>query len=359
MQRGLVFAKYGALAASTRQRIVQTIPYLEREGITVDIAPLFDDVCMRSLFTTGKYGIGNIIKAYAKRMLILLRSRHYDFIWIQYELFPYMFGELESLLRLTNKPIIYDFDDAVFHRYDQHSNPIIRRFLGNKLAPLLKHCAVAFCGNAYLEDYAKQYCTNTHIIPTTVDINVYKPLIKHTATEKSVLGWIGSPSTWSYCEPMTDFFVSLVKNNLLSMRVVGAGNAVDSNLPFTFRDWSEENEATDIQAMDIGVMPLSDDPWARGKCGYKLIQYMACGLPVIASPVGVNRDIVEHGVNGFLASTEQEWRYAITALVRDAALRKQMGEAGRKKVEAQYAIQTVGPRIAHSIQELFHHFASR
>jgi glycosyltransferase involved in cell wall biosynthesis len=136
------------------------------------------------------------------------------------------------------------------------------------------------------------------------------------------------------------------------MLVVGAGN---KPLPFTFRDWSEANEVADIQAMDIGMMPLHDDPWALGKCGYKLIQYMACGLPVIASPVGVNRDIVEHGVNGFLASTEQEWRSAIEQLLSDASLRERMGKAGRTKVEAHYSIQQVGPRIAKLIHDLLSH----
>lgn len=349
-RRGIVFAKYGTVAASTRQRIVQTIPYLEREGITIDIEPLFDNDCMHALFTHGKYGIANVLRAYANRLRSLLPIKHYDFIWVQYEIFPYLFGGLEALLRFTNKPIIYDFDDAVFHRYDQHSNNIIRRLLGNKLAPLLRISDIAFCGNAYLADYAKQYCKQTEIIPTTLDINHYQS--KPQSPTVPTLGWIGSPSTWSYCEPFTDLFSSFVKSNQASMLVVGAGN---KPLPFIFRDWSEASEVADIQNMDIGIMPLHDDPWARGKCGYKLIQYMACGLPVIASPVGVNCDIVEHGVNGFLASTEQEWRDAIKQLLSDASLRQRMGKAGREKIEAHYSIQQVGPRIAKLIHDLLSH----
>lgn len=348
--RGIVFAKYGTLAASTRQRIVQAIPYLEREGITIDIEPLFDNDCMHALFTQGKYGIANILRAYVNRLQTLVCIKKYDFIWIQYELFPYLFGEIEALIRFTNKPIIYDFDDAVFHRYDQHPQTVIRQLLGNKLAPLLRNSDIAFCGNAYLADYAKQYCKHTQIIPTTVDINRYKN--KPQSPAIPTLGWIGSPSTWSYCEPFTDLFSSFIKSKQVSMLVVGAGN---KPFPFTFRDWSEATEVADIQAMDIGIMPLNDDPWARGKCGYKLIQYMACGLPVIASPVGVNRDIVEHGINGFLASTEQEWRSAIEQLLSDASLRERMGKAGRAKVETHYSIQQVGPRIAKHIQDLLSH----
>lgn len=350
MKRGIVFAKYDILAASTRQRIMQTIPYLEREGITIDIEPLFDNARMQSLFEHGKYGAYNIIRSYLKRLQTLQRIKHYDFIWIQYELLPYLFGEIEALLRFANKPIIYDFDDAVFHRYDQHPRTIIRSILGNKLAPLLRNSDIAFCGNAYLEDYAKEYCHHTEIIPTTIDIDRYQTKQKSDATP--TLGWIGSPSTWSYCVPFTDLFSSFVNSHQASMLVVGAGN---KPLPFTFRDWSEVSEVSDIQSMDIGLMPLSDDPWARGKCGYKLIQYMACGLPVIASPVGVNRDIVEHGVSGLLASTETEWCDAITLLLADAALRERMGKAGREKIEAHYSIQLVGPRIAKHIHDLLSH----
>jgi hypothetical protein len=116
--------------------------------------------------------------------------------------------------------------------------------------------------------------------------------------------------------------------------------------------WAEDTEVTLIQSMDIGVMPLPDTPWTRGKCGYKLIQYMACGLPVVASPVGVNRDIVEHGVNGFLAESDDEWRAAVDALLNDADLRRRMGAAGRKKVEEQYSLQVWGPRVAQMLRSV-------
>jgi hypothetical protein len=116
--------------------------------------------------------------------------------------------------------------------------------------------------------------------------------------------------------------------------------------------WSEDSEVAMIQSMDIGIMPLTDSPWARGKCGYKLIQYMACGLPVVASPVGVNADIVEHGVNGFLATTEDEWRQALTTLLRDPDLRRRMGAAGRRKVETDYSLQVWGPRVAAIFHEI-------
>ena len=350
MKRGLVFAKYGARAASTRQRFMQTIPYLQREGIAIDICPLFDDVYLNSFFSGDGRNPLRMLKAYGKRMLDLLKCGEYDFLWVQYELFPYLPGKLEAVLGLAKKPTILDFDDAIFHQYDQNTNPVIRQLLGKKLVPLLKRSDVIFCGNTYLAEYAKQYCRHTEIIPTTVDIAVYSP--KLTVAQKPTLGWIGSTSTWkTYCLPLAPLFASFVDAGKASMLVVGAGEA-NAKLPFEFREWSEAREVADIQQMDIGVMPLPDEAWARGKCGYKLIQYMACGLPVIASPVGVNREIVEHGVNGFLAATESEWRTAIEQLVNNPVLRQRMGKAGREKIEKQFSIQLYGPKIAQYIHAL-------
>lgn len=352
MKRGLVFAKYGSLAASTRQRFVQTIPYLREEGMEIDICPLFDNDYLQRFFQEGKHRALAIVQSYGRRLLDLLCVQQYDFLWVQYELFPYLPGPIDAVLKFANKPIILDFDDAIFHQYDQHPNKSLRTLLSKKLVPLLQVSDLAFCGNHYLKKYAKQYCKRTEIIPTTLDIKTYVPKEK-PAGQKPILGWIGSPSTWEvYCLPIAKSLLPFIAEEKLSMLVIGAGHATDQQLPFNFREWSESREVEDIQEMDIGIMPLPDEPWARGKCGYKLIQYMACGIPVIASPVGVNSEIVEHGVNGFLASTEREWRDAVQQLLDNPALRMQMGQAGRAKIEKEFSIQRYGPYIAQQIQAL-------
>ncbi len=350
--RGLVFAKYGDRAASTRQRFVQAYPYLAAEGITLTLSPLFDNAYLETLFRKGTRNKWRIAHAYLRRLLALFTCHRYDFILVHYELFPYLPAWFESLIRVSRKPILYDMDDAIFHQYDQNPNRYVRRLLGGKIIGLLGRCRVAFCGNAYLTAYACQYCKRTHVVPTTVDITTYQPATAQPARTPPTLGWIGSPSTWQYCAPFAALFASLVKQKRLDVLVVGAGAAANVDLPFLFRDWTEQNEIADIQQMDIGMMPLPDAPWARGKCGYKLIQYMACGIPVIASPVGVNRDIVTHGVNGFLATTEEEWRLAIEQLVGDPELRKRMGEAGRVTAVEHYSIQQHGPRLAQWIREI-------
>ena len=349
IKRGLVLAKYDTRAATTRQRFMQAIPYLREAGIELDMHPLFDNDYLDRLFDRGARPIPAIIAAYVKRFNLLRRARQYDFIWVQYELFPYLPGIVERLLRLSGKPIIYDIDDAIFHQYDRHKNPLVRWLLRNKLAPLLQQAKLAFCGNAYLQAYVSRYCARSEIIPTTLDATRYVPRVKTPASAAPVVGWIGSPSTWKFCAALAPVLSGLVAENKIAVQVVGAQHAAHQPLPFTFRDWVEANEIADIQGMDIGIMPLPDEPWARGKCGYKLIQYMACGLPVIASPVGVNREIVQHGVSGFLATTDEEWRQAIVTLAGDPDLRQKMGAAGRARAEQHYSIQQFGPRMAQLV----------
>ncbi len=249
-------------------------------------------------------------------------------------------------------PLVVDYDDAIFHQYDQHKNPIMRAMLGGKLKPLPRRADLAICGNAYLQNYAARYCRRTEIVPTVVDTGVYGPALEPRAGTPITVGWIGSPSTWTFVKPLVPLLVDAAEHHGLTIRVVGAGPQTDVPPRFEFLPWSEAEEVRLIQGMDIGIMPLPDEPWARGKCGYKLIQYMACGLPVIASPVGVNADIVEHGSNGFLASTPQEWAAAITALVENTALRRTMGAEGRRKIECAYSLAVHGPRLAGMLREV-------
>lgn len=223
--------------------------------------------------------------------------------------------------------------------------------LGGKLKPLLRRADLAVCGNAYLQSYAAEHCLRTQIVPTVVDTDAYRPAQGPRPQRPVTVGWIGSPSTWAFVKPLVPLLAETAERLNLAVRAVGAGPQEAIPPCFSFLPWTEEGEIGLIQTMDIGIMPLPDQPWARGKCGYKLIQYMACGLPVIASPVGVNSDIVEHGENGFLASTPQEWAEAIATLAGDPPLRQAMGAAGRRKIERAYSLAVHGPRLASMLRE--------
>lgn len=349
----IAFTKYGDRAASTRQRLLQYIPSLKHAGIEMELSTLLDNKYISAVFDGRNAKKSEIVYSYMFRLCQLIMRRDYDAIWVHCEFFPYFPGFFEWLAFTSKKPVIYDFDDAIFHQYDHHSNTLVRRVLGGKLKPLLTGAAACICGNAYLRDYAARFCERSVIIPTVLDVEIYRPAMPAEYGGRPVaVGWIGSPSTWSYVEPYVPALRSFARHHSASIRAVGAGRQAKPYPEVQFIDWSEDTEVAEIHAMDIGIMPLPDEPWARGKCGYKLIQYMACGLPVIASPVGVNSHIVVHGENGFLASTEAEWLDALTRLAADPALRRRMGLAGRARVEAEFSLQVHAPRMVDLIRSV-------
>lgn len=223
-----------------------------------------------------------------------------------------------------------------------------------KIAEMMKHSALVLAGNNYLSDCAaRSAAAQLEIVPTVVNLSRYEPVEKEAESCEAVVGWIGTPSTWSeFGRRLFDQTSKVLGTYNARFRAVGAAPERFSTDQLDMVPWREETEVSEIQKMDIGVMLLTDTPWARGKCGYKLIQYMACGLPVVASPVGVNSQIVEHEVNGFHASTKEEWNEAITTLLNDRELRQKMGREGRRKAERDYSLQLWGPRVAHLLRDV-------
>ena len=338
------FTKYDREAASTRQRVLQYLPYLERAGFHVDVHPLLDDPYVRSIVAGTAASKTAIAAAYTRRFRQLLAPQAADLIWIYAELFPWLPASAERLAFRSGKPIVYDFDDAFFHPYDDHQSPFLRRVLGGKLEPLIRGAAAVCAGNEYLTDYADRAGAEAIVLPTVVDIETYVPTRNRSARPLTI-GWIGSPTTWAFVRPLLPLLAELCRDRGVAFSAVGAGAAAAADRfdGLTFVPWSEAGEIASVQAMDIGIMPLPDEPWARGKSGYKLVQYMACGLPVVASPVGVNASIVEEGVSGLLAIDSGQWRTALTRLIDDAALRSAMGEAGRRRAVEAYSLQAHAP----------------
>ena len=341
------FTKYDREAASTRQRILQYLPAMERAGIEVDWHPLLDADYVRSLatgHTVSKFRIG---LAYIRRLGQLLRRPRGDVLWIYAELFPYLPGWAERLAFLSGRPVVYDFDDAFFIPYEDHRRPLVRRLLAGKLDSLMAGAAACCCGNQYLRDHAAARNNRAMILPTVVDTDLYVPAASRNPTGPLVVGWIGSPTTWHNVRPLLQLLRSLCETYGVRVRVIGAGIAAEQDrfVGLDLIDWTEAGEVLDVQAMDIGIMPLLDLPFQRGKSGYKLIQYMASGVPVVASPVGVNRQIVVPGENGFLATGETEWREALTQLIADGELRARLGSAGRAAAVANYSLASQAPRL--------------
>lgn len=345
------FTKYDRMAASTRQRLLQYRPALEAAGIHVDHRPLLDNDYVASLASGAHYPARKVAAAYLRRLQQVMFGPLGDVVWVYAELFPFLPASFERLVAARGHPIVYDFDDAFFHTYDDHPNRAVRAVLAGKHEPVLRAASVCTCGNDYLRDYAARFCPNSIFVPTAVDTDVYRPE-RADARRVPVIGWIGSPSTWSYVRPLLPLLEQLTRDGRARLRVIGAGRAAAADLfsGMNAVEWSEKNEVADLQAMDIGIMPVPDEPWARGKSGYKLIQYMACGLPLVASPVGINRQIVRDGANGFLATNVDQWRQALETLLADSELRLAMGANGRERALSEYSLAVQAPRIVEVIK---------
>lgn len=313
----------------------------------------FDD-CYLERHYSNQSTFRDVGNAYLRRIRQLRVAGKADILWIEKEALPWLPWMIERALLQRGAPIVADYDDALFHQYDQNPSVMIRHLLGRKIDDVMAASAVVTAGNEYLAERARQAgARRVEMLPTVIDIHRY-PIVPRThQAANPKIGWIGTPSTWvEYMLKLMPLLLTLASDYAARVVAVGAGQNLDPHPLFDSLPWSEQTEVEQIQDMDIGIMPLTDTPWARGKCGYKLIQYMACGLPVVASPVGVNTEIVEHGVNGFLASSEAEWRLALETLLSDGELRRRMGAAGRQKVEEKYSVQVHGPRVAALLSEI-------
>ena len=349
----LALTRYGRLGASSRMRIYQYVPQLQALGIDVQVSPLLRDAYLKRLYSQHAPRWFEVFGDSLIRAAYLLRSKKFDLLWIEKELFPSLPAWFEQALNALGIRYIVDYDDAIFHNYDLSRHPI-ERLLARKIDKVMRSASLVVCGNAYLAERARSAgARHVEIIPTVIDLERYG--VNHpVARKKIVVGWIGLPSTVKYLELAAPALKALSAECPVQLRVIGADFA-SPGLNVDCRPWSEESEVGEIQDFDIGIMPLIDSPWERGKCGYKLIQYMACGKPVIASPVGANQEIVEHGVNGYLAKDSDGWLAALLALCMDASLRQRMGAQGRAAVEQKYCLQVTAPRLA----KLFHEVAAR
>lgn len=348
----LFLTKYARNGASSRYRSFQYFPYLEQQGIHCCVSSLFNESYLEKYNQSQKKDLSNIIQGYLQRFKILFSAKKFDLVVIEKEIFPYFPSIVEQYLNYQNIPYVVDYDDAIFHRYDQHPNKYIRWLLSKKIASVMRYSSLVIAGNDYLANYAQQANSpRVQIIPTVIDLNRY-PLHQPIKNDIFTIGWIGSPSTTTYLQAIAPALTKVCEQGKkVQVVLIGATKFDLPNVKIENLAWSEDTEVSLLQQCDIGIMPLIDDPWARGKCGFKLIQYMACSLPVIASPVGVNNQIVEQGINGFLATTVEEWIEFLLILYGDFDLRAAMGKAGRKKVEQQYCLQVTAPQLAKCLQD--------
>jgi glycosyltransferase involved in cell wall biosynthesis len=363
--RALFLTKYGRRAASTRHRYLQFFPFLEQSGIECVTSELFDDRYLARLFDEDRLDLASVTRGYARRIGELRRVGRFDLVVLYKEAAPYLPATFERLLGRLRVPYVYDFDDAVFQQYEGNRHWIVRTLFGRKMHTVIERSALVFAGNEHLARFARRFNSRVEVVPTVVDTSVFVPVSAPRAGAPVVIGWLGSPTTASYLTLLQDVWrqIAAAGCGACRLRLVGAGPvgpAIAGAMPPTgaaeiavdLRRWSERAEVAELQGFDIGIMPLTDDEWARGKCGFKLIQYMACGLPVVASPVGVNAEIVRDGQTGFLCRTPEEWAARLRTLAADPAMRRRMGQAGRALAQERWSLESWAPTVARLLREV-------
>jgi glycosyltransferase involved in cell wall biosynthesis len=346
--------------AGCRFRIAQYVPALEAAGIRVSISPFFTRDFFGLVYRKGHYVRKAVL--FGRRALDRLRSlslrRHFDIIYIYREAFPVGPAIIESLLaRTPGVAMIYDFDDAVYLPNTSDANRAIAALKWpGKVKSIVRLSDGVIAGNAYLAEWARHSSDAVRVIPTCVDTDKFVPRSNAGGAGSNaaapIVGWIGTPTTAPYLLSLQPILQEVARAHPFVLRVCGAGSDVRmpgvsvENVP-----WTLDAEVSLFNTCDVGVYPLSDDEWARGKCGFKAIQFMACGVPVVAAPVGVNRDIIQDGRNGLLASTPAEWVEKLGRLLADASLRAGLGAAGRATIEAEYSLKANAPKMVKAVHD--------
>ncbi len=287
-------------------------------------------------------------KGFAGRWSLFRRLAEYDLVVISRKLFHW--AEL-SYIRRVAKRLVFDFDDAVMYadRSCGRLGSSRRARLFHRIVRQVDHVV---CGNEYLRQQTAKEPQATTVIETPVDLDRYR-LRPNSPSDRVVMGWIGSASTSRYLEaklPLLDQIVRRHKN--VSLKVVSDKAVSYPGMEIINKRWSKQDELADLQSFDIGLMPLLDDKWTRGKCGFKILQYFAVGTPAVASPVGINSQIVEDSVCGFLPSSEQQWLECLGRLIQNRDLRHSMGLSGRRRVEQRYSSELLTPKYLNIFERL-------
>lgn len=336
----IFFTKYSRKGASSRLRTYQYVDFLSENGVDCDVSPFFSDEYLAEVYRSKTHNKLQAVKSFLSRCARLLTVWRYEAVVIEKELFPFFPSWPEFVLKLFGVKYIVDYDDAIFHNYDIHPSPVVRAILGNKIRNVMAMAEVVVVGNKYLKEKALEFgAKNVQIVPTVIDVSKYGRG-ERQRDQKFTIGWVGSPITFKYLPALKEVFEELGKRHRIRLKLVGANRSLNLvDVEESIVPWSEDAEVREIQTFDVGIMPLEDNIWERGKCGYKLIQYMGCEVAVIGTPIGANDQIIQEGVNGFKATTREDWQKAFEYLIAHPEQRTTLGKNGRLTVEKFYSLQ--------------------
>lgn len=332
-------------APSQRFRFEQYLDLLTRAGHSYRLAPFLSDATWAILYKPGQAGAKalGILGGFMRRIGLLFSAPTYDYVFVHREASPIGPPIFEWILaKVVGKKVIYDFDDAIWIPNTSEANKIVAGVKWHhKVASICRWSYKISCGNTYLRDYARQYNAAAVVNPTTIDtVHLHNRIRDQRAPGRLVIGWTGTHSTLKYLEQIVPVIAELETRFDFEFRVISNQPPALPLKSLRFQPWRKETEIEDLAGLHVGLMPLEDDPWAKGKCAFKALQYMALGIPALVSPVGMNTEVVQSGVNGYVCNSAEEWRNAIESLLLDPEMRIQLGEAARATVVQRYSVQS-------------------
>lgn len=333
-------------APSQRFRFEQYIDMLRSNGFEVSEHAFLDERGWASLYKEGS--VFNkamaMLRSFFRRFFLLFKLSGVDYVFIHREasmIGPPVFEWI--IAKVLRKKYIYDFDDAIWLPNYSETNAKFHKLKAyGKVKKIIRWADQVVVGNSYLKDYALQFNSNVQVIPTTIDLkNTHN--IQTVHTEKIIIGWTGTHTTGKYLDQIVPVLQKLEKEFTFEFRVI-SNQAPDFQMnSLNFMKWNKDTEIEDLSKINIGIMPMEDNEWSRGKCGFKGLQYMALEIPALMSPVGVNTEIIEHGVNGFLCESASDWESTLRQLIEDISLRKEIGKNGNQTVLEQFSVTSNTP----------------
>lgn len=337
-----------AKAPSQRFRFEQYIPLLEKEGFETELIPFLSEKDWAPLYKDGSFirKGWSMIRSFWKRFFLLFKLKKYDYIFIHREasmIGPPIFEWI--IAKVLIRKFIYDFDDAIWlPNYSQSNAKFHRLKAYGKVRKITKWADQITVGNAYLKEFASEYNDNITVIPTTIDLdNVHNG--KTDQNKKPlIIGWTGSHTTMDYLPLLLPTLKELRKEFEFKFRVISNHPPKLDFEDIEYVQWNRETEIDDLKEIHIGVMPLEDNEWAKGKCGFKGLQYMSLHIPSVMSAVGVNPEIVDHKTNGWLCADIEDWKDALRTLIQDKELREKLGNGGYKTVKERYSVEANAPK---------------
>lgn len=352
----LFLPRYPIDGASSRYRVYQYLPYLKSGDISFDVEPFMSSEMYKLMMGPHKVPqkLFHLTKASIRRISIARKAKEYDLVFLQRECLPFGPPWIERYLKKQRIKTLFDYDDALFIFKGNTHNRFVDKFKRpDKYLEIFSLVDTVLAGNDWLRDRAARYCANSRTFEVAENLERYTSRPQEQSVEVLTIGWLGSPSTEKYLKLIEPALRNIcARYSHVKLKVIGGGAFRAEGIPVEHVPWSLETEVQHLHSFDIGIMPLPLEDWSKGKSGGKARTYMAVGLPVVATKIGYNCELIKGRETGFLVQSETEWVAVLSRLIEDAALRRKVGDAARTYVEAHFDLKKLGPEFVEILKEV-------